>query len=70
MREGRDWTTDDPPSLGGLLSDAYRVAQLILDGPFEQNEPQNKKSSTWREHCDINMVMSATSLAPDGFLSI
>lgn len=27
-----------------------------------------RKANTWREHLDINMVMLATSLAPDGFL--
>jgi len=30
----------------------------------------NRGSSTWVEHREINMVMLATSLAPDGFLSI
>jgi hypothetical protein len=33
-------------------------------------EGRNRESETWREHRDINMVMLATSLAPDGFLSI
>jgi hypothetical protein len=33
-------------------------------------EPANRKSSRWKEHRDINMVMLATSLAPDGFLSL
>ena len=157
MCEGRDWATDDPLSLGGLLSDAYRVGQLILAGPFEQGalledllssslsgldglaakdpfafpahyrlpfrefglsiglravgklkdmledypgpfgdprrlgpavtalmryqplaenietfwlESTNRESETWQEHRDINMVMLATSLAPDGFLSL
>jgi hypothetical protein len=157
MCEGRDWATDDPLGLGGLLADAYRVGQLILDGSFEQGalledllssslagldafaekdlfalpahyrlafrefglsvglkavgklkdlieeypgpfgdprrlgpaiaallrhqpvaetietfwlEPRNRESSTWQEHRDINMVMLATSLAPDGFLSL
>ncbi len=157
MCEGRDWATDDPLSLGGLLSDAYRVGQLIRNGPFEQGalledllssslsgldalagkntfafpapyrlafrefglsiglkavaklkdmleeypdpfgdphrlEPAiaalmryrqlaenietfwlastNRESETWQEHRDINMVMLATSLAPDGFLSL
>ncbi len=157
MCEGRDWTTDDPLSLGGLLSDAYRIGQLILDGPFEHGalledllasslsglnalagkdpfasparyrlafrefglsiglkavgrlkemmeeypdpfgdlrrlgpaiavlmlyrplaenietfwlQSANRESDTWQEHRDINMVMLATSLAPDGFLSL
>jgi hypothetical protein len=30
----------------------------------------NRKSSTWKAHREINMVMLATSLAPDGFLSL
>jgi len=30
----------------------------------------NRGTGTWSEHRDINMVMLATSLAPDGFLSI
>jgi hypothetical protein len=30
--KGKDWTTDDPLGLGGLLSDAYRVAQMIVSG--------------------------------------
>jgi hypothetical protein len=33
--EGRGWATDDALGIGGLLSDAYRVAQLILAGDSE-----------------------------------
>jgi hypothetical protein len=33
-------------------------------------EPANRLASTWREHRDINMVMFATSLAPDGYLTL
>jgi hypothetical protein len=33
-------------------------------------EPANRQSDTWREHRDINMVMLATSLAPDGYLTL
>ncbi len=33
-------------------------------------ESGNRKSHTWTEHQEINMVMFATSLAPNGFLSI
>lgn len=32
--------------------------------------PLNQKSMNWKEHRDINMVMLATSLCPQGFLSI
>ena len=30
----------------------------------------NRKSVTWKEHQDINMVMLATNLAPDGYLTL
>ncbi len=33
-------------------------------------EPSNRKSSTWIEHQDINMVMLATSLASDVYLTL
>jgi hypothetical protein len=33
-------------------------------------EPANRQASSWREHRDINMVMLATSLAPDGYLML
>jgi hypothetical protein len=36
--EGRNWATDDPLGVGGLLSDAYRVAQLIVEGIFFQTD--------------------------------
>lgn len=33
-------------------------------------DPHHRRSRTWLEHCDINTVMLATSLAPEGFLQI
>lgn len=33
-------------------------------------EPANRQASSWREHRDINMVMLATSLDPDGYLTL
>jgi hypothetical protein len=154
---GRDWGTNDPLGLGGLLSDAWRIAQLTDSGVFKdtslleavvdaalegvaafagssslkhpaalrlafrelglsiglqgalqlrdwskQNperipagsplsrkiealvgylplageiegfwmDGSNRGSETWLEHQEINMVMLATSLAPDAFLAI
>ncbi len=32
--------------------------------------PANRQASTWTEHRDINLVMLATSLAPDGYLTL
>jgi hypothetical protein len=40
-----------------------KIEQFWLDG-------KNREASTWTEHREINMVMLATSLAPDGFLGI
>ena len=33
-------------------------------------DPANRRSDTWTEHRDINEVMLATSLVPDGFLML
>jgi hypothetical protein len=33
-------------------------------------EPANRQAGNWREHRDINMVMLASSLAPDGYLTL
>ena len=157
MCMGGEWATPDPLGLGGLLCDAYRLAQLIAEGQSEATElltailrastlglaalahqgglagpasqrlafrelglsiglqavprlselcsraptrlgrsgaaeshlaalrrfvPQaehihgfwleaaNRATSSWRDHLDINTVMLATSLAPDGYLSL
>lgn len=155
MCEGMTWATYDPLGIGGLLSDAFRLVQIMVDGnvrdserlvsllrdaevglksfaqsrsleasadyrlafrelgltiglhaiakmqrAIEQHpekfsnqhelrarlsglaqylplieriesfwlEPSNQQSNTWTEHHDINTVMLATSLAPDGYL--
>jgi hypothetical protein len=155
--EGKSWATDDPLGIGGLLSDAFKVAQLIIFENFEQTElleklldsalqglrlyegssplrlsadyrlafrelglsiglgaveklhalinqndayvrktpalysrieslmrylqlkdeievfwlkRTNREVDIWKEHLDINMVMLATSLAPDGYLKL
>jgi hypothetical protein len=33
-------------------------------------DPENRKAAEWKAHRDINMVMLATSLAPDGYLTL
>lgn len=32
------------------------------------NEPSNRRQPSWEDHADINTVMLATSLAPEGIL--
>ena len=155
--KGKDWVTDDPLGIGGLLGDACKLAQLIIHEDSEQTglledllhcsllglksyaknnslrlpadhrlafrelglaiglravekvqqlirenpdlfdkkhalhsriEPlmryrplsemieqfwlkrKNREVSTWTDHRDINMVMLATSLAPDAYLTL
>ncbi len=157
MCEGKNWVTDNPIGTGGLLSDAFRVGQLMVKGYFvqtgllailldaslagleeiaredflklpadtrlafrelglsiglgvverlpglvERNEhafgkehglqarmkalkqygalgeaierfwlqPESQETESWMTHRDINMVMLATSLSPDGYLTI
>lgn len=38
MCEGKDWATDDPLGIGGLLTAAHRMAQLILAGGFTRHD--------------------------------
>jgi hypothetical protein len=155
--QGRNWVTDDPLGIGGLLFDASRIAQLMVQGGFahpdllesvaesalqgmrmvkrsrflqlpagyrlafrelglsigmkgldgvsgiiDRNpglfgsngslhrkvaeireylplaeeierfwlDEENRRAGSWTEHQEINMVMLATSLVPDGFLMI
>ena len=155
--EGKTWDTDDALGIGGLLCDAYRMAQLSVDQGSEENgllatllesslrglghfaagsslmspaddrlafrelglsiglravqrlqglieghpsifdkahlahpkikslmrylplsggiekfwlDPASRENETWRAHREINMVMLATSLAPDGYLVV
>lgn len=54
-----------------LLSRAENLKQYI---PIRDSietywlEPTNREASDWMAHRDINMIMLATSLAPDGYL--
>ncbi|MCE7698290.1 MAG: phage holin family protein [Methanobacterium paludis] len=152
--QGKSWATNDPLGIGGLLSDALRIAQLMRDGfaygnllevvmesamigmgsfvrdntlrlpadyrlafrelgisiglkgveklrewieenpdlfknPLRQQveaireyvpigktierfwmDSKNRETCNWTEHREINMVMLATSLVPNGFLLI
>ena len=145
MIKDGDWTTADPLGLGGLLTDAYRLQQLMQQGippdtalignllsaalsglryyarsgelqqpahyrlAFRElglaiglhavarmrseslsellkslmdyislheaiesfwRDPAHQQSTTWTDHQEINEVMLATSLAPEGFLEL
>ena len=38
MCEGRSWVTSDPLGIGGLLTDAHKVGQLIVKGNLDRRE--------------------------------
>jgi len=50
-------------ALTKFLSLSEKIETFWLD-------PTNREAESWTEHRDINMVMLATSLGPDGYLSL
>ncbi|MDD1683853.1 MAG: hypothetical protein LUO98_08475 [Methanoregula sp.] len=65
------WNPDLVGSTRGLISRTEALAEFIplrdtLEGFWLQEE--NRKSASWTGHRDINTVMLAASLAPEGYL--
>jgi hypothetical protein len=62
--------TPADPRLRARLQElmAYLPLREAIEGFWR--EPANQRSDTWAEHRDINEVMLATSLAPDGYLTL
>jgi hypothetical protein len=50
-------------ALMGYVPIKNTIEQFWMDG-------KNRETGAWAEHREINMVMLATSLAPDGFLTL
>jgi hypothetical protein len=48
--------------------DRIRVRHILIENFWL--ERTNREAKSWMDHRDINMVMLATSLAPDGFLTL
>jgi len=52
------------------------VESLLIHEPLKEAieefwlSPEHQKTETWTEHRDINMVMLATSLSPEGFIRL
>jgi hypothetical protein len=62
----RDWTTDDPLGIGGLLFDASRIAQLILQEGFSY--PDLLERVTESALCGVRMVEKSRQLQlPAGY---
>lgn len=56
------------PRLQAQLTELMQYAGLGQHIENFWRDPENQHSETWTEHRDINEVMLATSLAPDGLL--
>jgi hypothetical protein len=52
------------------IEDLLRYIQLGKDIQTFWLDSANRKAESWTEHREINMVMLATSLAPDGYLGL
>ena len=69
----RDQIIDSPrlsgnKELRSLIKSLTHYTWLIHEIESFWLKPVNQESYSWREHLDINTVMLATSLVPDGFL--
>jgi hypothetical protein len=56
------------PGLHQRTEGVMRYVQLGEDIRAFWLNPENRQAGSWTDHRDINMVMLATSLAPDGYL--
>ena len=56
------------PAHAWILESLSRDAGLRDEIEAFWLEPAHRQVATWTEHRDINEVMLATSLAPEGFL--
>ncbi len=68
--EGQPKQYQNLARLHGPVEDLMGYAPLVEDIEAFWLDPVNQEAETWKEHLDINSVMLATSLFPDGFLSL
>jgi hypothetical protein len=59
-----------PPRLRNLIAELERYTPLRHALETFWLQPENQQAESWLEHADINTVMLATSLHPDGFLTL
>jgi len=60
---------DTTPLLLSRLERLMQYAPLREEIEMFWRASTNREANTWTEHRDINMIMLATSLAPDGYLT-
>jgi hypothetical protein len=53
-----------------LLEDLKHYLPLLEQIEQFWLDPENREATSWKEHAEINMVMLATSLAPEGYLDL
>lgn len=66
LRRARDHV-DHAPELFTVIEDILSHRALAEQIESFWSEPTHRQNRTWTELCDINNVMLATSLAPDGY---
>jgi hypothetical protein len=59
---------DNAQDMFSLIESLQQHAPLIKEIEEFWIEPTNMQTDSWTEHLDINMVMLATSLVPEGYL--
>ena len=66
----------NPDLFGNSVSLKHKVEAICEYMPLQEaiirfwTVPKNRESPAWTEHEEISMVMLATSLEPDGFLTL
>jgi len=66
----RETGTAAPPRLRAQLEDLMRYLPLRTEIEAFWRNPEQQRSTSWRGHQDINAVMLATSLVPEGFIDM
>ena len=72
----REWLAENSDAFGRNSPHRKRVEALMEYLPLSETidrfwmDGANREAESWREHREINMVMLATSLAPEGFLTV
>src|SRR5438105_392795 len=63
-------TVDAPPRLRPVVDelDKFMTLRNVIEDFWLS--PQNQQTDAWRQHADINDVMLATSLVPNGYVSL
>jgi len=76
VKRTQDLLAQHPNAFDSVAALRSRLAPLMRHIPLIEIierfwlDPANRESATWREHRNINAVVLATSLAPEGCLAL